>query len=45
MKVKKKPHNMSVIEYLHDYNFKQYDRMTRLGYAMWENLADMFNFT
>ncbi|XP_023245947.1 uncharacterized protein LOC106637821 [Copidosoma floridanum] len=40
-----KPVEMSIKEYLHDYNFRQFDRITRLGYIMWKHLSEMFNFT
>ncbi|OXU31792.1 hypothetical protein TSAR_009460 [Trichomalopsis sarcophagae] len=43
--VKNRPSNVPVLEYLQDPNYKHLDRLTRLGYAMWMHLADMFNFT
>ncbi|KAJ8673008.1 hypothetical protein QAD02_004269 [Eretmocerus hayati] len=40
-----KPSKRSVYEYLEDYNFKQFDRSTRIAYSMWLQLTTMFNFT
>ncbi|KAL7295307.1 hypothetical protein TKK_0011340 [Trichogramma kaykai] len=43
--IKNRPPNMPASNYMYDLNFKQFDRMTRLGYIMWMHLADKFNFT